>query len=102
MKKYNLELTKNTDKTLILRSTDLDLSMIDFKLDLRHDGIKSCSFTYINDSANVSRLVLERTITKDLPIGIHKGNLIYIDSESKIYDAGLVECNVKINYTEVV
>lgn len=102
MIKYNIDLTKNTDKSIILRSTDLDLSTITFVLDLVHDNVKSCEFTYINDSANISRLTLARSVTKDLPTGIHKGNLIYIDAMNKAYDAGLVECNVKINYTEIV
>ena len=102
MKTINLEIVKNTDFELIMKSTDLDLTTVNFKADLMYNNLKSCSFTFINISTDTTKMCLANEITNTLPIGLHKGDLILIDATPKIRSLCKLEVKVLINRTEII
>ena len=102
MKIINFEIVKNTDFELSLKATDLDLTTVTFKADLMKDNEKTCSFTFVNQSASITLMKLSNEITDALPIGIHKGDLLLIDATSKVRALCKFEAKVLINRTEIV
>lgn len=100
MKILNIEIVKNTDKKLILHSDNLDLSTMEFYCDLTLDNIKTASFTFTPiDSHNVA-MFISRAVTKELSLGIHKGNLLIQDSSGLISSPREIVAKVTINRTE--
>jgi len=100
MKILNIEIVKNTDKKLILHSDNLDLSTMGFYCDLTLDNIKTASFTFTPiDSHNVV-MFISRAVTKELALGLHKGNLLIKDSSGLISSPREIIAKVSINRTE--
>lgn len=102
MKTINFEIVKNTDFELVLKATDLDLTTVTFKADLMKDNEKTCSFVFINQSADITLMKLSNEITDTLAVGLHKGDLLLIDATTKVRSLCKLEVKVLINRTELV
>lgn len=100
MRTLNIEIVKNTDKKLILHSDNLDLSTMEFYCDLTLDNIKTASFVFTPIDTHNVVMFIDRDTTKDLALGLHKGNLLIQDAQGLISSPREINAKVSINRTE--
>jgi hypothetical protein len=102
MKILDIEIVKNTDKKLILHSDNLDLSAMEFYCDLTLDNIKTAAFVFTPIDTHNVVMFIDRDTTKDLSLGIHKGNLLIQDTQGLISSPREIHAKVSINRTEML